>query len=282
MKDYFNNEKKCSTFFDFSFDYSVYDSLRNHFIGLFIKFFVTCLNPLQFNLNENKIEIDLITPIKIKNDEKANELLNTLYTTAQSDLIYKYEIIKKGEFDIKKIQKIILLDYFLKISSNDKNRAYFEPQKTSEKLNKIKIEEQISIIQNLFKYKDILNDNRNIFYYLNRIHLYYLQNKKSDYEINEARYFIPHIEFYGELAKLDKSRDIEDIRKVKALDYMIFFGENFELHFGQFVNKKNNYLLDNKNDDEKIFLSNIDNIENKKMYEKYFKITLDEAEIFYD
>ena len=105
MKDYFNNEKKCSTFFDFSFDYSVYDSLRNHFIGLFIKFFVTCLNPLQFNLNENKIEIDLITPIKIKNDEKANELLNTLYTTAQSDLIYKYEIIKKVNLTLKKYKK---------------------------------------------------------------------------------------------------------------------------------------------------------------------------------
>ena len=44
---------------------------------------------------------------------------------------------------------------------------------------------------------------------------------------------------------------------------MIFFGEKFELHFGQFINKNNNYLLDNKNDNETIFLSN-DHIENKK------------------
>jgi hypothetical protein len=50
------------------------------------------------------------------------------------------------------------------------------------------------------------------------------------------------------------------LRKYKktALNYMIFFGEKFELYFGQFINKNNNYLLDNKNDNEAIFLSNID------------------------
>ena len=52
---------------------------------------------------------------------------------------------------------------------------------------------------------------------------------------------------------------------------MIFFGAKFELHFGQFINKNNNYLLDNKNDNETIFLSN-DHIENKKICKQSFKI----------
>ena len=47
-----------------------------------------------------------------------------------------------------------------------------------------------------------------------------------------------------------------------------FFGEKFELYFGQFINKNNNYLLDKKND--VIFLSNISNIDNIKKYTKIF------------
>ena len=283
MQDYYIKSKKSPTFFDSSFDYSIYDSLRNHFIGLFIKFFVSCLKPINFNLNENKIEIDLITPRKIENDENANELLNTLYTTSQSDLIYKNEIIKKGEFDIKKIKKIIILDYFLKISSNDKKRSYFEPQKASETLKTITNEEKDEILKELFKHKNILNKKRNIFYYLNKLNIYPLQNSKKNcsFVIGTAKKLLPHIKYYQELTKKDKTKDIEIISKKKALYYMIFYGEKFNLHFGQFVNKKNNYLY-KKKDNNAIIQSYMELIGNTKMFEKYYKITLDEAQIFND
>ena len=282
IKKYFDKNKKKPTFFDFSFDYSKYDSIRNHFIGLFIKFFVTCLNPIKFKLIDNKIDIDIIEFESFKDDDNANELLNTLYTTPQSDLIYKNVIIKKGEFDNKILKNIILLDYFLKISSKDDKRFYFEPKMTKD-INKIKDKENKLNLKDLFNYENILNKNKNIYYYFNRLYLYPLQNSKEKtyYMIEEARYFIEHLEFYEELTKESKSNDIEIIKKKKALKYMIFYGERFELHFGQFVNKNGNYLY-KKHKIDMLNYSFIDNFANNKIYEKYYKAILDEADIFYD
>ena len=279
IKEYFDNVKKIPTFFDFSFDYKKYDLLRNHFIGLFIKFFVVCLNPIKFNINEKRIEIDIIDFKKFKDDSNANDLLSTLYTTPQSDLIYKNEIIKNGKFDTKILKKIILLDYFLKISSADKNRSYFEPKTSA---NKTELNEAIFDFKELFDYVEILDQSKNVFYYFNRLYLYPLQYpQKVYYIIDEARNFIEDIEYYQELTKLDKSKDIENIRNFYALNYIVFFGEKFHLHFGQFVNK--NYKMHkNNNDNNKINISHLDFLKNNEKYEKYYKSTLDEAEIFYD
>jgi hypothetical protein len=111
---YFDNNIKVHTFFHFSFGESKYESLRNHFIGLFIKFFVINLNPIKFTLKDNKIEIVLMDP-KIYEDNLVNELLGTLYSTPQSDLVYKNGIISNLKFENESLKKIILLDYFLKV-----------------------------------------------------------------------------------------------------------------------------------------------------------------------
>ena len=286
IREYFDNIKKTPTFFDSSFDSSHYDLLRNHFIGLFIKFFVTCLNQIQFNLIDNKIEIDIINFKKFNIDSSANELLSTLYTTPQSDLIYKNEIIKNGKFDNRFLKKIILLDYFLKISSLDENRSYFEPKFSKEAKNKENKLELKSYLKEIFDYKNILYDEKNIFYYFNRLYLYPLQrSKKVDYIIDEAKNLIEHLENYQELSKKYKSKDIENIIKYYSLHYMVFFDENFNLHFGQFVHKNMKIIYNNKNDIHKsdnINYSRLDFLENNETYEKYYKSTLDEAEIFYD
>ena len=59
---------------------------------------------------------------------------------------------------------------------------------------------------------------------------------------------------------------------------MIFFGENLELHFGQFINK-NIPKLDLY---ESIQSSEYEYVSQNKNYEQYYRATLDEAEIFYD
>ena len=286
IQNYFNNYKKTPTFFDYSFDYKKYDGLRNHFIGLFIKFFVTCLKPIKFNLNDKKIEIDIIDFKKFPNDSSADELLSNLYTTPQSDLIYKNEIIKSGKFDNKNLKKIILLDYFMKISSMDKKRSYFEPKSSKDENKEIIIDSKkllFGIIE-FFKYGKIINENKNIFYYINRIYLYPLQHSKKIFlKIGPARSFIEHFEYYQVLTKIDKSEDIKRIKETNGLDYIIYFGENFILHFGQFIN--NNYKLlsyNNDNDKDYLNLTHIDVYKNDEIYEKYYKLTLDEAEIFYE
>ena len=258
VREYFDKEKKTPSLFDFSFDYKKYDSLRNHFIGLFIKFFVICLNPIKFNINENRIEIDIIDFKKLKDDSNANDLLSTLYTTPQSDLIYKNEIIKNGKFDNKILKKIILLDYFLKISSVDENRSYFEPKSSNQKsLNKPEFD-----LKELFNYEEILDTDKNIYYYFNRLYLYPLQYpKKVYYIIDEARKFIEDIEYYQELTKTDKTKEIENIRNHFVLKYMIFFGEKFNLHFGQFVNK-NYKIKKNNSDNMNINMTQIDFLNN--------------------
>ena len=286
IKEYFDKIKKKPTFFDYSFDYRKYDSLRNHFIGLFIKFFVTCLNPIKFNLIGDKIEIDIIDFKKFEDDSNANELLSTLYTTPQSDLIYKNEIIKNGKFDNKNLKKILLLDYFMKISSIDKKRSYFESKLSKDDSKTIMIDaEKLNLeLYKIFDYKTIVNEDKNIFYFLNRINLYPLQHSiKCDFIIDQAKYFIKHFEYYQEIAKIDNKKDIDDIRAKNALDYIIYFGENLVLHFGQFIN--NNYKLITNNDDNienSLFLSHINFEHNDELYEKYYKLTLDEEEIFYD
>ena len=283
ISKYFDKAKKKHSFFDFSFDTNIYDSLRNHFIGLFIKFFVICLNPIKFNLKDNKIEIDLIDFKRFNDDTNANDLLSTLYTTPQSDLIYKNEIIKNGKFDNKVLKKIILLDYFLKISSIDKDRSYFEPKYSKDVENNI-IKKNNFNLEDLFNYKILLDGQKNIFYYLNRLYLYPLESsKKADFIINQAKFFINDIEYYQELTKKDRTKELEDIIKRYALDYVIFFGENFNLHFGQFINK-NLKILFNQNDNINGNLDrpNKESLKNIANYEKYYKSTLDEAEIFYD
>ena len=278
LMKYFDTTIKIPTFFYFSFDNTKYDSLRNHFIGLFIKFFVTCLNPIKFNLKDNKIEIDIIEFNRFKNDEIANDLLNTLYSTPQSDLIYKNQIIKNGQFDNNVLKKIILLDYFLKVSSIDKNRAYFVPKSSSDNKN---IRTSLNLVE-LFNINDIL-DKRIIFYYFNRLYLYDLQNNIKDHKlsIGLAINFIEHITFYQNLTKKDNSKEIENIKFKTGLKYIIFFGENFELHFSQFVKKSinnYNYLSYSDYKDES-------KLSHKKFFdinEKYYKAILNEVEIFYD
>jgi len=174
----------------------------------------------------------------------------------------------------------------MKISSMDKKRSYFEPKSSKDENKELIIDSQklFSEIIEFFKYEKIINENRNIFYYLNRIYLYPLQHsKKFCLKMGQAISFIKHFEYYQELTKIDKSEDIKRIKETTSLNYIIYFGENFNLHFGQFIN--NNYkLLSNNNGNDKDYLnfSNIDFIKKDEVYEKYYKLTLDEAEIFYE
>jgi hypothetical protein len=142
-----------ATFFRNSFD-KQYQSLRNHLIGLFIKFFVTRLEPLKIEKNdENKILIKLMEFKKLENDPSANELLGNLYSTPQSDIIYKNTIIKTGQFEKEIIKKIILLDYFIKISASDKNISYFEP-KLLKIANKNEVNKDLNRKETTIKYKN--------------------------------------------------------------------------------------------------------------------------------
>ncbi len=305
-------DKKNPSFFRNSIE-KKYESLRNHLIGLFIKFFVMRLNPIKCIKNDdNEFKIELITFKEFENDDSANELLSSLYTTPQSDLVYKNNIISSGQFDNSTIKNIILLDYFIKISHTDDKRAYFEPKvlknlKAIEEMNKeednnkknktnkkAKKDNNIDKNENndkksnnfdvveLLDYKTIINEERNYFYYINRLYLYLLQNPdKARFKINKAGYFIKHLEYYQKLTKMDRKKDIDLIHDFIPLKYIIFFGEKFELHFGQFINK-NIPILELNYQFQKPDTSAIDYIDNNKNYEQYYKATLDEAEIFYD
>ena len=297
-------DNKNPSFFGNSFHKNKkYETLGNHLIGLFIKFFVMRLRPIEVIKNEgegDKIEIKNMEFKPLENDNEANDLLNTLYTTPQSDLIYKNKIVKTGLFDNPVIKKIILCDYFIKISRADQKRSYFEPKLLQDinqeevevnkelDLNKVIVKEkntdnnnkkEIFDLYELFDYSKNLTEDRNYFYYINRVYLYSLQNpNKSHLTINQGRYYIEHIKYYSELTKKDRTEEINKIININGLKYMIFFGENFELHFGQFINKNFPQL----NIYQSFQSSEYAYISQNKNYEQYYKATLDEAEIFYD
>ena len=90
---------------------------------------------------------------KLENDPSANELLGNLYSTPQSDIIYKNTIIKTGQFEKEIIKKIILLDYFIKISASDKNRSYFEP-KLLQVTNKKEVNKDLNSKETMIKSKN--------------------------------------------------------------------------------------------------------------------------------
>ena len=278
-----------------------FDTLRNHLIGLFIKFFIMRLKPIEAKKNDGKIEIESMDFIPLEKDLEANELLSTLYTTPQSDLIYKNEIIKKGILDNLIIKKIILCDYFIKISASDKQRTYFEP-KILQNLNmeeddylfpndnKVKVKEKKNIdnkkdkgvifdLNELFDYSKFLTEDKNYYYYINRVYLYSVQNpNQTFFTINQGRYYIKHLEYYEVLTKKDRKKEIDTIRNYNGLKYLIFYGEKFELHFGQFINKN----IPNLEPLIQFQKSEFEYISQNKNYEQYYKATLDEAEIFYD
>ena len=286
------------TFFMKTFD-KKYEGLKNHLMSLFIKFFVMRLEPLEIEkYDEFKIQIKSIKFKPLENDPLANELLDILETTQQNDLIYKNMIIETGQFDNEIIKRIILLDNFIKISHKDEKRTYFEPKALllidkkigSEDLNKrtTMIKEKKNIdkknnndfnINDLFNYSDLLTEEKNYFYYINRVYLYSLQNPlKTNFIIDQGRFFIKHLKYYQELTNIDRTLDINTIHNYNALKYMIFFGEKFELHFGQFVNK----TKEKKEIDYQLKSSEFEYISANKNYEQYYKATLNEAEIFYD
>ena len=278
-----------------------FDTLRNHLIGLFIKFFIMRLKPIEAKKNDGKIEIESMDFIPLEKDLEANELLSTLYTTPQSDLIYKNEIIKKGILDNLIIKKIILCDYFIKISASDKQRTYFEPKilqnlnmeeddYLSPNDNKVKVKEKKNIdnkedkgdifdLNELFDYSKFLTEDKNYYYYINRVYLYSVQNpNQTFFTINQGRYYIKHLEYYEVLTKKNRKKEIDTIRNYNGLKYLIFYGEKFELHFGQFVNKN----ISNLEPFIQFQKSEFEYISQNKNYEQYYKATLDEAEIFYD
>ena len=271
---YFDNNIKVPTFFFFSFGDSKYESLRNHFIGLFIKFFVINLNPIKFHLKDNKIEIVIMNP-KIYKDNLVNELLDTLYSTPQSDLVYKNDIINNLKFENESLKKVILLDYFLKVSFMDKNREYFVPKLSKDENENKNNNKKLDLIE-LFDYNNIITNKKNIFYYINKLHLGILKHKNKDNSIiDRALKFSKHIEYYMKLTMKDRQNEINLINKKTSVEFMIFFGENLNLHFGQFVDKKINYSNKRGQDIEL-------DLAYKEKYEKYYKSILDEAEIFYD
>jgi len=272
INKYFDNNIKVPTFFYFSFRDSKYESLRNHFIGLFIKFFVINLNPIKFCQKDNIIEIEIMKP-KIYKDNIVNELLDTLYSTPQSDLVYKNDIIKNLKFENKYLKKVILLDYFLKVSFMDKNREYFVPKLSNDENGN---ENKKIDLNELFDYKNIINDKKNIFYYINKLQLGMLKDKNKDNSIiDRALKFSKHIEYYEKLTIRDRKNEIDLINKKTSLKYMMFFGENLNLHFRQFVDK-NIDISNNRNHGNKLDLTY-----NEK-FNKYYNSILNEAEIFND
>ena len=270
--NHFDNNIRIPAFFYFSFRESIYESLRNHFIGLFIKFFVINLNPIKFTLEDNKINIELIDPKKYKND-LVDELLGTLYSTQQTDLVYKNDIIAHLKFENESLKKNILLDYFLKVSFMDKNREYFVPNLSEDENENININRNLDLNE-LFDYKNIITDKKNIFYYINKLQLGILKLKnKENIIIDRALNFSKHIEYYQKLTLRDRQDEIDLINKRTSTKYMMFFGENFHLHFGQFVDKNIDYFNNRHLDNELVY--------NEK-FEKYYISILDEAKIFYD
>jgi len=231
-----------SDFFDLSTYlklYDLYDSLREKFMGLVIKFFVINIEPLTFKVNDkDKLEIDQITLNKDDKENKMNDFINS----AQSDLIYKNDIIKYNKYEIGQIKTIILLDYFIKISKTDKNRLYFEINVKEPQKNKKEID-----FEELFNYKKILKNDKE---QENKLEL------KKSISINE-----------NTISKLFE----------KENNSVIFYNENFRLNFEKLnkeidnLNLNNNQLSFNLND-----IIAINNKENIKFY--YF--ILYEAEIF--
>ena len=289
-------EYKIANFFMKSFD-KKYESLRNHLMGLFIKFFVMNLEPLEIEkFDDYKIQIKSIKFKHLENDDEANELLDILETTQQNDLICKNMIIQTGKFDNEVIKKLILLDYFIKISHIDQKRSYFQPELLEEENNELnkkttivkekknkenpnKNKNKNFNLNDLFKVSDLLTKDRNYFYYINRLYIYDLQNpKKTYFQIAQGRYILKFLNYYQELTKKDITSDIKDIQ-MDSLKYVIFYGEKFELHFGQFFlkNFKKREIIDFQ-----FQKSEINYINENANYEQYYKAVLAETEIFYD
>ena len=222
-------------------------------MGLVIKFFVINIEPLTFKVNDlDKLEIDEII---LNKDDKKNKM-NDFINSAQSDLIYKNDIIKNNIYEIGQIKTIILLDYFIKISKTDKNRLYFEINDKEQKKNKKEID-----FEELFNYIKILDNDKE-------------QVNKLKNEVNNFYKIIPFSELKKYISiKEDKISNLFG----KELNSAIFYNENFKLDFEKLNEEKDNLDFDN---DQLFFnLNDIISINNKENI-KYYYFILYEAEIF--
>ena len=222
-------------------------------MGLVIKFFVINIEPLTFKVNDlDKLEIDQIILNKDDKENKMNDFINS----AQSDLIYKNDIIKYNKYEIGQIKTIILLDYFIKISKTDKNRLYFEINDKEQQKNKKEID-----FDELFNYIKIIDNDKE-------------QVNKLKNETNNIYKIIP----FSELKKYI-SINKDKISKLfgKELNSVIFYNENFRLDFEKLNEKKDDFNLNNNQ-----LSFNLNDIisNNNKENIKFYYFILYEAEIF--
>ena len=277
-----------SGFFDFPININSLDIIRKNFLGLIIKFLVIKIEPLTFRYNDNgKLEIcPLIIDENNKENEdnnnniNENENLQNFLDSPQSELIYKNDVIKLNNFKIDFLKTQIILDYFIKISKNDKYTLYFDEanfnNKTDENNNNNYKEEKEKNEKNNIKQKEISYEE--LFDY--KKYIKSKKGKKSKLTKEEENNFYKIIK----IEKLKQYLNInEDIQKIFGNDnnLVIFFNENFNLDFGNY-----NLLLEQVQLYSKttIFFNSMDDpilINNKdKIKLKYYYLILYEAKIF--
>jgi lantibiotic modifying enzyme len=85
-------------------------------------------------------------------------------------------------------------------------------------------------------------------------------NQNINFEIEQAKNFSEYLHFYQKLTDDETiyKKDIDEFENKRALNYAIFYGEKFGLHFGQFVSKNIDDL--NNNDDSSLDGDIIDQI----------------------
>ena len=280
LKKYENNY--INNFYDFSIDYNEYEKIRELFFGIMIKFIVLPIKPIQFEiLNDKTLQIKTLEIKENIFDGNDRESIDDFISTEQSDILYKNGIVQKKIKDESNIKKKILLDYYIKISFADFKRQFFQLTQQKNIVGEGKNNNGKKLIDNKNFNDFFVVDNKNYFYYYNRIYLHKLRFPQKDSNfITYDNCFIKYLNVFQDFADFDKSEEIKVLKDKQNhghLEFGIYFGEDFNLFFDQFIYYK--YKISKKNNNENLRASTL--LKNTNFI-NYYKLILDEAEIFHD
>ena len=277
-------DNHINNFYDFSIDYSEYETIRELFFGVMIKFIVLPIEPVQLEILNDTLQIKTL---EIKNifNKRDKESIDDFISTEQTDILYKNGIVRRQIKDASIIRNKILMDYYVKISFIDFKRQFFELRQQKNIVDEGKINSETnkkSIIENINFNNFFVYENKNQFYYFNKLNLHLVKFPQKDYnDINYDNCFIKYLNIYQEVTNLDLSKEINELKEKQNiknhLDLGIYFGENFNLFFDSFICYKDKKSKKNN----EVNLGDSDTLKNKN-FKIYYKLILDEAEIFHD
>ena len=165
-----------------------YEKFRNYYFGIIIKLFLSIIEEIVFQIDDDKIKINSLNNVENNennlNNSKIINYLNDIKSCPSFEIIYKNDE-SNLRLDNKNLKIQNLLDLFMTISKIDNSVLFYDVT--------FDVPENFKILQ----IESLYNINKaNKLFYLNKYQRYFLRNEDAEIHINKDEKGIIKISYF--------------------------------------------------------------------------------------